>query len=147
MLPYTFVQISDIHLGRLEGSSPQLRIFWQRMQCLPGLLGHSEKSLMDLQDFFLSYPEARLVVTGDVTACGHNEEFDLANQYLAAVLPENAGYVGLDVADWTDRAIPGNHDHWAGRPIPLGRPQSRLKHYFANLPSGGPFLFPVRMLR
>jgi hypothetical protein len=81
--------------------------------------------LSDLDVFisqFLGNDKAHLIVTGDLTATGHPKEFETANQYLGGVLRSAHGHnVGLEVHDWADRAILGNHDHLGRAPSTLGR--------------------------
>ena len=102
---------------------------------------------MDLYEFFGPFreeePKVELIVTGDLTAMGNRHEFDIANQYLSGILLGPLGdQVGLEVAGWRDRAIPGNHDHWAGYPIPVRGATRALRSTFPRLPQTQP-VFPV----
>jgi 3',5'-cyclic AMP phosphodiesterase CpdA len=138
----TFVHISDLHIAPTRRDSLSARRqAWKRWDRFDGLLGHSADSLADLDQFFHDFllkekePKAQLIVTGDLTAMGAKEEFDIANQYLAGILRDDVGHhVGLEVPDWSNRAIPGNHDHWPGRPVIIGRPTPSLGKYFPHLP-------------
>jgi 3',5'-cyclic AMP phosphodiesterase CpdA len=132
----TFVQISDLHIGLVDPGSLDARTqVWKRLPWLDGLLGHSYASLQRLHTFFSLLrerePEAYLIITGDLTAMGHPQEFETANEYLGAVLrPPKGKYIGLEVAKWGEHAIPGNHDHWPGTPRILGGPTPALSYYF-----------------
>jgi 3',5'-cyclic AMP phosphodiesterase CpdA len=147
----TFMHISDLHMGQIDKKSLNARRqALKRWRWLQGLLGHSADSLMDLDEFFYDLrnmeTEVQLIVTGDLTAMAHRQEFDIANQFLAGILRGPEGdRVGLEVLNWSDRAIPGNHDHWAGKPIPIGGGRSpALRRYFPKdkLPQIQP-VFPL----
>lgn len=156
MPPPVFVHISDLHFGELEEKSLNARTeFWKRVPPFTGVLGHSADSILDLESFFASF-ERRvtcLVTTGDITATGNPREFDLANQYLAGILRSPEGdRVGLEVPEWGETAIPGNHDHWSGYPLPIGIPSSAFHRYFPRYPLSGPIFalrpgLRLRMLR
>ena len=124
---YRFVQISDLHMGPLDRKSLDARIpFWNHWRWFTGVLGHSADALEDLIKFWgerrESAPQPQLILTGDLTAVGKREEFDIADQYLAGILRDQAEQQkGLEVVDWGKLAIPGNHDHWLGLPVPIGR--------------------------
>src|SRR5580765_4864244 len=96
-----FIQISDLHMSvaseeerkRRKQSSHQWRLF-------QGLLGHSENSLCYLDDFIHAMrqeePDLQLIVTGDLTSIGHEEEFGIAEKFIsAAYQPAKGGEVGL----------------------------------------------------
>jgi hypothetical protein len=62
-------------------------------------------------------------VTGDLTAIGKEEEFEMANEFLGATYqPARGGEVGLNVRNWQQCAIPDNHDHWPGHATIVGAP-------------------------
>lgn len=145
----TFVHVSDLHIGLLDEESLNARTrLCRKWPMFEGMLGHSFDSLMDLKEFvenefFPGFaqdnPDLYLIVTGDLTAIGHAQEFDIANQYLSGVLRDLGGKpVGLGVSDWNDRAIPGNHDHWPGLPVIIGRPTRAFKRYFPHMPATDP---------
>ncbi len=134
-----FVQISDLHLCQASEEERRKRqLFWKRWR-FEGMLGHSENSLRYLDDFIYSLhqkePGAQLIVTGDLTAIGQEEEFEIANKFIGATYkPPRGGEVGLNVSNWRRWAIPGNHDHWPGHATIVGRPTLGLKKYFPDLP-------------
>jgi len=134
------IHISDLHLSNAGESDTRVRKLLARRLGIDGLLGHSHVSLCYLDDFLYAKVQEEsdicLVVTGDLTATGHEEEFEIANKFLSA---EYCG-VGLNVGDWIQRAVPGNHDHWPGRPIIIGRPTPGLEKYFPDLPYAGPVI-------
>jgi len=139
MPPPIFIQISDLHLSQTsEDERRKRKLFWKRWR-FDGMLGHSENSLRYLDDFIYSLrqeePDAQLIVTGDLTAIGQEEEFEIANKFIGATYqPPQGGEVGLGVTDWRRRAIPGNHDHWPGRATIVGRPTPGLQKYLSDLP-------------
>jgi hypothetical protein len=134
-----FIQISDLHLSQTsEEDRRRRKLFWERWR-FEGMLGHSENSLRYLDDFVYSLrqeePEAQLIVTGDLTAIGQEEEFEIANKFIGATYqPPRGGEVGLNVGNWQQRAIPGNHDHWPGHATIVGRPTDGLRKYFPAPP-------------
>lgn len=153
----TLVHISDLHFGKMERESLAARTeFWKRLPILDGLLGHSADSISNFDSFFHRFRQdhqAHLIMTGDATATGHEEEFQIANQYLGDVLYGPVGEaVGVEVPDWGRRAVPGNHDQWGGSPWSLGGSPVDLVKYFSKLPQTGPTLsldrgLQLRLLR
>ncbi|MGE3274962.1 MAG: metallophosphoesterase [Vicinamibacterales bacterium] len=131
-LPLTLVHISDLHFGHpcaeREGPPPG------GFPPFDGQLGHSHDALIHLTRFMdderRSGRNVAVVVTGDLTACGKPEEFDLAMDFLrASRVTADDQVIGLDVADVLSRTIPGNHDHWPGTYRIVGRPAG-LAHVF-----------------
>jgi Calcineurin-like phosphoesterase len=112
----TYLQISDLHfVGLAQGVlfDPWLRyVPW-----LSGFVGLHEPPLRylkaTLKRLQASEPDVELVVTGDLTACGSPDEFRSAEQYLAT--PGKARkWFGLNLKNWKELSIPGNHDFWPG---------------------------------
>jgi hypothetical protein len=148
MVLATFIQISDLHVGIVtDPSSMDARMkAWMRWPVLDGLLGHSGMSLRNLRDFMKDIrrerPEARLIVTGDLTTRGDKEEYETADDFLRDMLrPPRGTYVGLGLKDWCDDAISGNHDNWPGIDPPpptelpmLGPSGLDLKSIFPGVP-------------
>jgi Calcineurin-like phosphoesterase len=147
----TFIQISDLHIGVVDPNTSNARTkAWMRCPHLDGLLGHSGMSLRHLADFMSEFkrknPKAQLIVTGDLTTRGDQQEYETANEFLSnKLIPPRAPYVGLGVNNWTNRGIPGNHDHWPGiNPQPptnfpmLGLPHLNLAQIFPGLPAIDP---------
>src|SRR5260370_42583988 len=109
MVLATFVQISDLHVGIVtDPASMDARIkAWMRWPVLDGLLGHSGISLRHLMNFMNDFrrdrPEARLIVTGDLTTRGDKEEYETADDFLRDMLrPPRAKYVGLGRKEWVN---------------------------------------------
>jgi hypothetical protein len=136
----TFIHISDLHFGLSDPDSFDARVpLWVKFPYLDGLLGHSYRSLLNLEVFFAQLQreeQAQLIVTGDLTTVGNEEEFKTADEFLGAILrPPKGNYIGLQQGPWRSMAIPGNHDHWPGYPVIFGRPTAALKRNFPKLPS------------
>lgn len=135
----TFVQVSDLHLGHLDprtGSS-QDHAAWAYFKVCEGLVGHDYVALRRLASYFdglRKAEDAQLIVTGDLTSCGHVDQFDSACDFLGGRLVTAKSTVGLRARDFMRRAIPGNHDSWSGSPFPKGPPTSGLRNCFPNLP-------------
>ncbi len=140
----TFVHISDLHFGDInpttgentyDAMAPKI---WANNSQFDGLLGHRYIALKRLAEFFHSKHRdegAQLIVTGDLTCVGKDEQFDTANEYLGALLqPPKGRCLGLAVGDWKDRAVPGNHDHWPGMSWMFGGPTPALGTHFPHLP-------------
>lgn len=127
----TLVHVSDLHFGHVAFDSldARARRIWALHPAFDGLLGHSGLGLRHLEEFFqsLGAEEPRLVVTGDVTAYGHDAQFESASSFLGATLQQGAQVpVGLNEPSWLKRSVPGNHDHWPGRAWPIGKPTAML---------------------
>ncbi len=110
-----------------------------------GLLGHSYLSLVRLEQLFakLKHQEnAELLLTGDLTAYGSQTQFDTAADYLGAILrpPRALNPIGLRQNKWNSHSVPGNHDHWSGKPLIFGGPTPALAQYFPALPA---FRYPL----
>jgi 3',5'-cyclic AMP phosphodiesterase CpdA len=144
----TFVHVSDLHISEPDqygdgvpdpsqlGLASQFPIF-------EGVLGHRARPLIYLDEFFgqeLKDEAPGLIVTGDLTCVGKSVEFQTAVAYLGGVYqPRASGSVGfgLDVGDWKERAVSGNHDRWPGSPIIFGFPTQDFYTHFRHLPFSG----------
>jgi hypothetical protein len=135
----TFVHISDLHFGVVDSSSGDSELedappAWDVWRLYDGFLGHHRRALVEFVDAFdeLRFKEnARLIVTGDLSACAEysripcDDQFGTANRYLAdqwqagKLLP-----VGLQLGakEAVDLRIPGNHDHWGGKALSYSLP-------------------------
>lgn len=133
----TFVHVSDLHFlgGSLDVNTILL---WMKVPLLDGLLGHHERSLMRLVDFLerLKAEEPKLIVTGDLTALGADDQFTMADEFLGGVLkpPKVNTPTGLRLNDWMDRAVSGNHDMWPGSLKFWLKPSGALSRAFSFLP-------------
>lgn len=141
----TFLQISDLHIGEIDPLTGDAAIskFSERLFAqftwLDGVLGHHAPGLKDLAEYFASLVDQGfsplLLVTGDITRIGGEAEYDTADRFLGSQVdlnPPNQNWVGLDAKDWREQAIPGNHDHWSGKPTIWGGPPVAFPKYFAN---------------
>jgi 3',5'-cyclic AMP phosphodiesterase CpdA len=139
----TLMQISDLHFGEIDRFtgdalvSPLARRLIANTTCFDGVLGHHARGLQHLDQFWRKIraeedPEAQVVVSGDVTSCGGWDEFSNANKFLASKLAMPFGAVGLSFPAWRQQAIPGNHDHWPGRPVILGKPNKTVARTFLS---------------
>ncbi len=144
-----FLQISDLHIARPGGVGDRNAL--NALAAIPGfdgLFGHDEFSLMRLEKFWRivknRIPEAKLVMTGDLTCTGHEQELDLGSLYLASEwMAPDGNFMGLRCPGWKDYGIPGNHDHWGGNLV-LGPPSDQLWQTFRFCPYlTGPLQIPA----
>lgn len=139
----TFMHISDLHFGTLNLSSLNAaNAWWMRFPVLDGFLGHSERALVRLDQRFAELKkteQARLIITGDLTTCGKNSEFQLFDDYAGANPSlKSMKYMGLRNPGWRTTAIPGNHDHWPGTIKIFGSPLGMVHKIFNDLPRVSP---------
>jgi predicted phosphodiesterase len=146
----TFVHISDLHFGDIDPNTGQVvqhldvqaSKIWATCSWFDGLLGHSYRALERLEKFFSQIrrdEDAQLIVTGDVTCVGKQEQFETADEYLRdKLLPPKGSHLGLSATDWKDRAVPGNHDHWPGAATIWGKRTPAFRTHFPTLPFVGP---------
>lgn len=127
----TFVHVSDLHFGNIDSKNQivyDAKAPWliRKLKCIDGLWGHSYRALVRLEEFFSRMnqaEQAKLIVTGDVTCVGAHAQFALAKDYLGSIKRfPNGVPLGLRAADWEDRMVPGNHDHWPGLALIVGPP-------------------------
>jgi Calcineurin-like phosphoesterase len=136
MILATFVHVSDLHFLASSFNVNEV-LYWFRFPWLDGLLGHSFTSLERLDRFFGELKkDAKLIVTGDLTTIGKDDQFALAKRYLEsrAELPESDFPIGLEAEDWMDYAISGNHDLWPGSINFLRKRKLLAAHAFSFLP-------------
>src|ERR1041384_6475584 len=85
----TFMHVSDLHFGTLDLSSLNAaNAWWMRFPILDGFLGHSERALFRLDQRFAELKkteQARPIITGDLTTCGKDSEFQLFDDYAGAI--------------------------------------------------------------
>lgn len=134
----TFVHISDLHIGRLDPASGDaaistpVQIGLDNFPLFDGLLGHHAIALQDLEqlieDLRGSDQHFRLLATGDLSRDGDLHDLLLARTYLEQEIdlnPPAGNFSGLHAGSRL-LAIPGNHDHWAGHPTPIGKGASQF---------------------
>jgi len=95
-----------------------------------GWLGHHYRAMTALHDFYhrIKSDNSLLLVTGDLTANGHDQQFAMANQFL---MQRNLGQqLGLGCQDWVRLSVPGNHDQWPGTNKICGKPTVGLDATF-----------------
>ena len=141
----TFMHISDLHFGTLNPLSLNAtNVWWMRFPILDGYLGHSERAIFELDRRFAELKkteQAQLIVTGDLTTCGKDVEFQLFDTYAGATpSSKSLNYMGLRNPGWQESAIPGNHDYWPGTIKILGSPQGMVYRIFNDLPRISPLL-------
>jgi hypothetical protein len=73
-------------------------------------------------------------VTGDLTTCGHQDQFDTARDFLGGCLVPPKGWDGLRAADWNLLAILGNHDQWPGTNAIFGPPAPGIRRHVRPMP-------------
>lgn len=146
----TFVHISDLHFGDVDGDgapthSAAARAILSKFRVFDGLFGHSRTAIYRLVEFWerilKDEENVQLVVTGDLTAYGSEDQFRSALTYVEnEVTPPYGNNIGLHAWDWRERSIPGNHDQWPGYPIIFGRGYNVANHF-----PGPPFVQPKRL--
>jgi len=136
----TLVHISDLHFGPMDPQTQGSVVpAWLEKFCwLGGLRGHDGLSLQRLAAFVDSLSEKEdflLVVTGDITSWGSDDQYHSAYNFLAGQLqPPVVKKLGLRAPDWKRRAVPGNHDHWPGTPTIWGEPKPFLHLAYQRTP-------------
>ncbi len=138
----TLVHISDLHIAELDPAtgdaaiSERTRKLISNLTWFDGLLGHHSIALQQLERFWReivgSDPNTQLIVSGDITRCGSAQELSNASQFLSASLAMPWGTAGLGVRQWLDLTIPGNHDHWSGKPHVFGGPEPSVARSLLN---------------
>ncbi len=108
----TIFHLSDLHID--EKVQPNPKLF------MPLLEGHNletwGKLRTHLKGRLESIKDYMVVITGDVTACGHNDSYVLAKEFLFS--SENsriASELGLRIDEDKYFIIPGNHDAFDGK--------------------------------
>lgn len=144
----TLLQVSDLHIGPIDpagtGNATVLPAVGKALSSVPhadGLIGHGAGGLRDLAAFVRRLPPMpgvpqQLLVTGDFTRCGALAELALANEYFRGAL--QLGATGTPVGLRSPRdplSVPGNHDQWGGRNVPLSGARKR----FDSAPFARPF--------
>lgn len=143
----TLMHISDLHFGEIDPStgdatvSPVVRRLLANTTLFDGVAGHHARGLQHLEQFWrilrTREPNAEIVVSGDITSCGGSQELGNADAFLSGTLNMPFGPLGLRFPGWVRRRIPGNHDHWPGRPVILGQPNASVA---SSLLSGYPYI-------
>ena len=138
----TFVQISDLHLGHVDPNtlSSQYNALapahWALYKRCQGFIGHHYAALQQLSSFVRRLAPERpgLLVTGDLTSCGHPDQFNTARDFLGGTLHPPKGRDGLGAADWQRLTISGNHDQWPGTNRIFGAASPGLARYVRAAP-------------
>jgi hypothetical protein len=140
----TFVQISDLHIGGvLDPTTGDAEISaaaaaaYSNSPWFDGLLGHHGVALEALDEFLAGLRKSgeafRLIVTGDITRCGHFMDFSVGVKYITDSVdlrPPNLRMAGLYMKA-VELVIPGNHDQWGGSFIAWGGGPSEYPNYIA----------------
>jgi hypothetical protein len=140
----TLVHVSDVHIGDIDPVTGDAKIsaiaakVFAQISWFDGVLGHHGRALQDLEEFCWRVGEDgpfHLLVSGDITRCGAQSEFDTAEAFLSSEIdltPPHENHCGLGQPNWRELAIPGNHDHWSGTAWPLGKPTAGLAQWFSR---------------
>src|SRR5262245_26623094 len=131
----TIVHISDLHIGFIDPSTGDASVSRSAARLLAqvswfdGVLGHHSFGLQALDKIYSDLvddgEDPLLIVSGDITRCGHKGEFAIADKFLRSRIdlnPPRGNYVGLQASRLI--TVPGNHDHWPGKPVIFGGPHS-----------------------
>lgn len=148
------VHLSDLHFGDemypLLGSgnqkptTPNTSKFLKNVPLVSAVYGHDLSALDHLEiridqlaDDRNWGEDAKLVITGDLTAQGHDSEFALSQTYVRSRFATNRRVkFGLEQVLESDEilSVPGNHDHWEGK--------YPLKYLKAGSPGPNPDIYP-----
>jgi len=134
----TFVHVSDLHFGHADSQTHDAKVseYWKYAPFLDGLLGHEYEACYSLDSFFREMKEkedAELIITGDFTSWGSDEQFQHSSEFVESKTnfgdPEQFP-IGLNAVDFQRRSVPGNHDHFPGHtpfgPLMVGNPSPTL---------------------
>jgi hypothetical protein len=136
----TFVHISDLHIGDRDPQTgqavypPWLEQAWTDFPQFTGLAGHDRAVMNDLGKWWRELRAregARLIVTGDLTAYGSADQYEAAVLFLAGASAEWE-LDGLEEPQWESFGISGNHDHWGGTFLGLGRDPWRQRMFWVH---------------
>jgi predicted phosphodiesterase len=132
----SFLHISDLHFGVPPEHAAPPPTPWRHLALCDGWLGHDLRAVIHLADFVLDHEReaSHMVITGDLTACGKEDEFATATQFVESSIKTHGGRIGLRHRTVLRRSIPGNHDHWPGSIRVIGRANPALKRMFPALP-------------
>jgi hypothetical protein len=142
----TLIQVSDMHFGRPDPISAEVKDWWCRFPALSGYFGHCGRALRYLDDEIAKIranePDTVLLMSGDLTAYASDEQFILAISYLEGQAYFSHGRsMGLQFGHSGTVKIPGNHDHWSGKsamsPLDLvmyGGPTDLFRSIFLPMP-------------
>jgi hypothetical protein len=132
----TIVHISDLHFSDRQpgaGTDPGLPPLLARLPFLDGVLGHHRSALNQLDRLYNALGEGQyLVVTGDLTANGATGQRTLVDNFISR--PSQTADPGLNVPQWKNLGIYGNHDHWGGVNAPIGGPTAGFGTFFGQFP-------------
>jgi 3',5'-cyclic AMP phosphodiesterase CpdA len=126
----SILHISDLHLaGKLF--SPERGL--QRP--------HDPDLFVALDGYWQAEPTDYVVATGDISTDGQVQSLETARQFLCGSVPrpEASRPIGLRLADHRLFLVPGNHDRYAGRYLPISRQITNFESVF-----GGSFGNPGR---
>lgn len=140
----TFLHLSDLHIGdtypltKASVCDPQAVAMANVYPYLPGNLGHSSLALIAINKLYRKLrrqcgaDNLSVIVTGDVTAFGKQSHFDNAREFLFGRFVLNRRH-GIGLNSPTDLGIiPGNHDYFAGMPIPVGHRTGHFSKFFSR---------------
>src|SRR5262249_11937629 len=136
----TLLHVSDLHCGPVDPKTMDSRIpaLWQKLPWFDGLFGHSYHAMVKLERFHdrtLADEAPVLLVTGDITACGSEDEYSTAHVFLSGELtPPKGNHIGLRTGDWNRLAVSGNHDNWPGSPTIWGSCLTCKSEVFRKMP-------------
>jgi predicted phosphodiesterase len=141
MADLVLVHISDLHFGRLGANDLDAR--GNEFPFTPqGILGHTHRACVRLEQFYtdIQQKEANvlLIMTGDLTRCGHANEFQVGVDFMGSRSDfgnSDLYRIGLSARAWKASSISGNHDQWCGHwTIPLGGPTPNFQTTFRSMP-------------
>jgi predicted phosphodiesterase len=142
----TLIHVSDLHFGHPAPITAEVKEWWCKFPALSGYFGHCGRALRYLEEKIARIradePNSLLLVTGDLTAYASDEQFALALSYLQGRATFSHGRsLGLQF-EHNAMMIPGNHDHWSGKPaehlsdlVMYGGPTEVFGRVFPQMPT------------
>lgn len=130
-MPLSILHISDLHVGG-DLFSP--------VSGLPR--SHDPELFVALDGYWQTEPADYVVVTGDISTDGEATSLDSARQFLYASVqrPGTSAAIGLHLPTQGRLfLVPGNHDRYGGRFLPISRQIENFESVF-----GGSFQNPGR---
>lgn len=95
-----FLQLSDLHLQDNQGAHPA-----------------KIQAIVDSFAVYAPFEGIVIVISGDITATGENNQYKIASTFLGRLIPELKRQYSISEKNTKILIVPGNHDiDWGGKP-------------------------------